>query len=85
MRRALLIFLIAFLGIQAAASEERTILIVQRKLKTLGLYHGTVDGLLGSKTNAAIRRYQVKKHLTITGELNEQTLRSLKITVPAKK
>lgn len=61
---------------------EPTVLMAQKKLKALGLYQGPLDGFLGSKTNAAIRRYQIRKDLIITGELTEETLRSLKIIQP---
>lgn len=50
---------------------------VQKKLTILGHYKGQVDGLPGSMTNAAIRRYQLAQNLKVTGELNHQTLARL--------
>ncbi len=85
MRRFFIFFLIVFLNASLSFSAEPTVLIVQKKLKGLGLYHGPIDGLSGSKTNAAIRRYQIKNRLPITGELNEETLHSLKISPPSQK
>lgn len=79
-RFLIIFFLIVFLGAHASVCADSTILAVQRKLKTLGLYRGVIDGIPGSKTNAAVRRYQIKNNLIITGELNEETFRSLKIS-----
>jgi peptidoglycan hydrolase-like protein with peptidoglycan-binding domain len=83
--RFFLFFFIAFFSMYLSVFAEPTVFIVQKKLKSLGLYLGTIDGLPGSKTHAAIRRYQIKNRLTITGELNEETLRSLKILPASKK
>jgi peptidoglycan hydrolase-like protein with peptidoglycan-binding domain len=50
---------------------------VQRKLKKLGYYEGTVDGELGAKTRGAIRTYQEENSLEITGQVDKALLRSL--------
>jgi N-acetylmuramoyl-L-alanine amidase len=50
---------------------------VQQKLQSQGFYAGSIDGIYGSQTAAAIRRYQVAENLQVTGELNPQTLASL--------
>ncbi len=84
MRRFFTLLLLVFLCIHFTAFGESTILLVQKKLKSLGVYHGPLDGLIGSQTNAAIRRYQIKHGLTITGELSEETLHSLKIKILTK-
>ena len=84
MRTLILLSLTILLGTSLSAYADPTTLWVQKKLKALGLYHGTVNGTPGSKTNAAIRRYQIRKGLTITGELNEETLRCLKLRPSAE-
>lgn len=58
---------------------------VQKKLAAYGYYNGKVDGLPGSMTNAAIRRFQLAYNLKVTGELNHQTLAKLGLdgSVPA--
>ncbi len=58
---------------------------VQKKLAALGHYRGKVDGVPGSMTNAAIRRFQLAEKLKVTGEINHQTLDRLGIAsvVPA--
>ena len=55
---------------------------MQSKLAKQGFYTGTVDGVMGSQTAAAIRRYQVAEHLTVNGQLTNETLKSLRITPP---
>lgn len=50
---------------------------VQNRLAASGYYKGKVDGLPGSMTNAAIRRFQLAHNLKVTGELNHQTLAKL--------
>ncbi|MDQ8045428.1 MAG: NlpC/P60 family protein [Solirubrobacteraceae bacterium] len=42
------------------------------------------DGSLGSKTQKAIKRYQSKKDLTLTGKPNIETLRSMKLKIADK-
>lgn len=69
----ILCLLLALVFISPVFADDTT-QAAQQKLKTLGLYDGTVDGQMGSQTNAAIRRYQVYNKLPITGELNTETI-----------
>ena len=46
-------------------------------LKDQGFYYGEITGEKNSDTTAAIRRYQIRNGLQITGELDDATLRSL--------
>jgi peptidoglycan hydrolase-like protein with peptidoglycan-binding domain len=50
---------------------------LQQTLKDRGFYYGTVTGDKSAETNAAIRRYQIRNGLQVTGEINEETLRSV--------
>ncbi|MDP9292675.1 MAG: peptidoglycan-binding protein, partial [Verrucomicrobiota bacterium] len=52
---------------------------VQTELKNQGFYYGAVDGQPGAETTAAIRRFQIRNGLEVTGQLNRETLASLKI------
>lgn len=52
---------------------------VQTELKTQGFYFGEVDGQTNGATSAAIKRYQIRNGLEVTGEVNPQTLQSLGI------
>lgn len=56
---------------------------VQQKLKDQGFYYGEVTGQKDADTTAAIRRYQIRNGLQITGELNAETQRSLEVKGPA--
>jgi peptidoglycan hydrolase-like protein with peptidoglycan-binding domain len=50
---------------------------VQQALKDQGFYYGEVTGEKTADTTAAIRRYQIRNGLQITGEIDAETLRSL--------
>jgi len=56
---------------------DQTIRLLQQTLKNQGFYYGTVTGDKGAETTAAIRRYQIRNGLQVTGELNDETLLSL--------
>lgn len=50
---------------------------LQTKLDQQGFSPGTIDGLWGPNTSAALRRFQAAKKLQATGEFDQQTLASL--------
>ena len=52
---------------------------VQQVLKDQGFYYGEVTGEMNANVAAAIRRYQIRNGLQVTGELNSETLQSLGI------
>jgi peptidoglycan hydrolase-like protein with peptidoglycan-binding domain len=78
---ARILFCLAIVSVWEVRADE-VVWNVQRKLKQLGYYDGTVDGQMGSQTAAAIRRYQIAGKLKVTGKMNSQTLRSLRISAP---
>lgn len=57
-------------------SEVRTI---QEKLKRWGYYNGSVDGIYGSQTVAAVKRFQQKNGLQVDGISGPQTLKAMGI------
>src|ERR1700716_2309674 len=67
-----------FLVATALARADQTIESVQQALKDQGFYYGEVTGEKNADTTAAIRRYQIRNGLQVSGELNEETMRSLK-------
>jgi peptidoglycan hydrolase-like protein with peptidoglycan-binding domain len=57
---------------------DSTVQEAQQELKEQGYYFGQINGEKDADTTAAIRRFQIRSGLPITGELDEQTLRTLR-------
>jgi peptidoglycan hydrolase-like protein with peptidoglycan-binding domain len=57
---------------------DSTVQEAQQELKEQGYYFGQINGEKDADTIAAIRRFQIRSGLPITGELDEQTLRTLR-------
>ena len=55
-------------------SQVRTI---QTKLKNWGYYNGSVDGIYGAKTKAAVKYFQRNNGLTVDGIVGTQTAKAL--------
>lgn len=47
---------------------------IQNKLKALGYFNGTVDGIYGAKTQSAVKRYQQSVGITADGVAGPKTL-----------
>lgn len=47
---------------------------IQSKLKSLGYFNGTVDGIYGTKTQSAVKRYQRSVGITADGVAGPKTL-----------
>lgn len=52
---------------------------IQQKLKNWGYYNGSVDGVYGSKTLAAVKRFQQKNGLSVDGVAGPKTLSAMGI------
>jgi peptidoglycan hydrolase-like protein with peptidoglycan-binding domain len=76
MKRPLLCLVITFCAISFAHADP-AIRSLQQTLKDQGFYYGAVTGDKSAETAAAIRRYQIRNGLPVTGELNDETLRSV--------
>ena len=50
---------------------------VQRRLKNLGYYSGSIDGDYGNGTKTAVKDFQKKNGLSVTGSVNSKTLSKL--------
>ncbi|HKR54290.1 MAG TPA: peptidoglycan-binding domain-containing protein [Chthoniobacterales bacterium] len=61
-----------------ATRADSTVQEAQQELKEQGYYFGQISGEKDADTTAAIRRFQIRSGLPITGELDEQTLRTLR-------
>src|SRR3984893_15301860 len=75
--------LLVLLGTIAFTRADQTIESAQQTLKDQGFYYGEITGEKNADTIAAIRRYQIRKGLQVTGELNDETLRSLRSNAAA--
>src|SRR6266705_3847343 len=76
MKRTILYSVIALLFVRLVDADQ-TVQSVQQALKDQGFYYGTVTGDKSAETASAIRRYQIRNGLQVTGELNEETSRSV--------
>src|SRR4029077_18583180 len=71
-----LVVVLSFVG---SVRADQTIQSVQQALTDQGFYYGNVTGDKSAETTAAIRRYQIRSGLQVTGEANPETLSSLKL------
>jgi peptidoglycan hydrolase-like protein with peptidoglycan-binding domain len=69
-----------FFAIYSAARADQAIESAQQKLTEQGFYYGEINGKKDGDTTAAIRRYQIRNGLPITGEIDAATQRSLGLT-----
>ncbi|MGN1041035.1 MAG: spore cortex-lytic enzyme [Candidatus Fimimonas sp.] len=79
--------LIALVAPQANAavvkvgSTGATVRTIQTKLKRWGYYTGSVDGIFGSKTKAAVQYFQRKNGLVADGIVGNATAKAMGITL----
>lgn len=67
--------------VDSTGSEVKAI---QQSLKDRGLYSGSVDGIYGSQTQAAVKKFQKQQGLTADGIAGPQTLKRLGVSVGSK-
>lgn len=77
MTRSCFAFLAFLLAGASMLRADQTTSMVQQALKEQGFYYGDANGEKTADTTAAIRRYQIRNGLQITGEIDAETLRSL--------
>ena len=88
---AIAVPIIAFGGGNASETEESAVLKIgssgtqvrtlQTKLNNWGYDAGTVDGIFGSKTQAAVKRFQQKNGLVVDGIVGSKTAAALGMTL----
>ncbi len=66
------------------APSEQTIVAVQKELAKLGYYHGQIDGLVGPATRKAVSWFQSVDKLSVTGRIDDPTLKALQIKLIAQ-
>ena len=82
----LTIMLIAFLhsndvlALSKYGSRGTEVRNIQEKLKRWGYYNGSVDGIYGTQTVAAVKKFQQKNGLTVDGIAGNKTLAAMGIT-----
>lgn len=60
------------------SNADRT-MKAQQALKAKGFYSGPVDGVMRKGTREAIQSFQRSKHLKVTGTINDETARELRL------
>lgn len=66
-------------GVSKYGSRGEEVKQIQTKLKSWGYYNGEVDGIFGSNTQAAVKKFQQKNGLNVDGVAGEKTLSALGI------
>lgn len=61
-------------------SSGQTVREIQTRLKNWGYYSGNVDGIYGSDTEIAIKKFQKKNGLSVDGQAGDKTLAALGIS-----
>ena len=64
-------------GTLREGSRGQAVKTLQEKLKKLGYYKGSIDGVYGSGTIAAVRAFQTRNRLTVDGVAGTDTLKIL--------
>ncbi len=70
-------FSLLALALLATAGAEDHLRDAQVELKGQGFFYGEVDGKDSAESSAAIRRFQIRNGLQVTGKLNDETLAAL--------
>ncbi len=86
MRTTILVLAILCAVNFARAQSDPAIASTQQILKDQGFYYGEITGKKDADTIAALRRYQIRNGLQVTGELNAETQKALGVkgtTAPA--
>jgi hypothetical protein len=58
--------------------SKASVMDAQKQLRDLGFDLGAPDGIMGAKTIAALRRFQIERRLPPTGKLDNATVLELK-------
>lgn len=73
------LFVTSVYGVSRYGSRGEEVKQIQTKLKSWGYYNGEVDGIFGSNTQAAVKKFQQKNGLNVDGVVGEKTLIALGI------
>ena len=67
------------LALSVAAFGDELVKSAQSELKSLGFYYGEITGVNSPETVAAIKRYQIRNGLEVSGTLSKETLEAMGI------
>lgn len=67
----------AYAATYRQGSSGEAVTTIQTKLKRWGYYDGAVDGIYGSATTAAVKKFQSTNGLTVDGVCGSATLKAL--------
>jgi hypothetical protein len=62
--------------------RRQLVIRIQRGLAAIGYGHGTADGLLGRRTRSAIRAFQSREGLPVTGRISKSLEAALRKATP---
>src|SRR5438270_8326023 len=65
------------LALAGSVCADDNVRAVQEKLRDGGFYSGEIDGAYSSQLAAALTRYQIRKGLAVTGQLDVETSAAL--------
>jgi len=78
MKNLFLLITLFFACLPGAFADDQ-IRAAQQYLKDQGFFYGQIDGAPGTEMTAAIKRYQIRNGLEVTGQLNQQTLAAMNL------
>lgn len=78
-RVALIAAAVFFVSLSLARADS-SVEQVQHALKDQGFYYGEITGQMDADTTAAIRRFQIRNGLKVTGQLDGETQKSLGVS-----
>ncbi len=64
---------VSLLYVPFAGAQDAQIQEIQETLQSEGYYFGPIDGNLGDQTTEALRRYQIRNGLSVTGQVDAET------------
>lgn len=73
-------YCISVSGLSKIGSQSEEVRAIQETLKTKGYYTYTVDGIFGTRTRAAVIKFQKDNGLDADGIVGEKTLKALGIS-----
>jgi murein DD-endopeptidase MepM/ murein hydrolase activator NlpD len=74
---AAFLLVLALAGPTTATAASPNVAALQVTLRARGLYHSTIDGISGPATEAAVRRFQRRAHLSADGVVGPRTRRAM--------